>query len=193
MIANLEITIKLTNLCSFTHLHSSATAFIPRSVYLRPPVEVLLRHFCPGLLAGSGGGRGKPVLSAQVFPQLTLPQPQSPSNCWSLLLGAPSIVRWPHICADPPEPQENGTGRAAASSVLASCLHHHSKWLQAYLFHLGLVALTGYSDTWQLCCSCLSWAPARVTYFYCTRDHLHLCKAKTMSEHRASQSLGPKQ
>lgn len=90
-------------------------------------------------------------------------KPQEPLSCRSAVLRATSTWGNPQVGVDPLEPRQayysvrksgsEGSGWVC-SPVLASCLHYHSKWLEAsLLFSSWLVALVGYSDTWEL-----SWA-----------------------------------
>ena len=96
---------------------------------------------------------------------------------WSQNRLFPATLLWPHVCAAPQELQENATVQPPASRNLASCLHHHHKWLQAYLFHLGLCFI------WLLLTPDLFLAPGSARLWtglciYWMRDHLHVCEAK---------------
>ena len=133
----------------FVHLHSWPRAFIPRSLYLKPWLENPSRCFCGDLLIRRRKRKTwrhfTPFWSRTQYFSTPSPAPlpswpQSQEDSQSLLLEAPSTVRWCHPCWSPwPltgvlfHGGEMQQGEVVFPLVSDSCLYHLSKWLEASL------------------------------------------------------------
>lgn len=148
--------------CFLTYLNSYFSAFVSRSLYLRPSARILFTYPCQALL--SGGGRGNqeirtllptmtrhPVLFCSWYFSLTSPQPAGPMNCGSLLLRAPSAVGRPpsariyltfkwHII-----PWRQMESRSRLFSGFSPLFIPAQYGIKVYHAHFWLLAVIGYS------------------------------------------------